>query len=193
MRKAVLIVIVSMAGLGLNGCSNSNNTASTTTTSVAQGELSNADPWLQSKKFVREQITDPALYAYLSSSGLGNVSSQTRSNLTSEEQNKIGKIAVFTKSSKYGISGSAEIKATDVIDIKNFTYNGACGTVSFNISASNAIDKPVATLKSITNAVPANSGNFSLTIPSNISLIQFNNVNITCQNVESPVSQAIFN
>jgi hypothetical protein len=191
-KKITLLAVSIGLAISLAGCSNSNSPATTSPTSTTKGELSDVDPWLESRKFVREQVTDPVLYDYNSASGLGNTSSETRQNITTEEQAKIGKIAMFSKSSKYGISGSAEITGAGSIQIKNFAYNGSCGTISLQIAASNASNRPIATLKSVSTAISENNGNFTLEIPSNVSLIQFNQINITCSGIENPVSQATF-
>jgi len=192
MKQIALFSITVLLVFGLYGCSSSNKGTTASPAVSTKGELSDVDPWLQSKKFVREQVTDPILYDYNSASGLGNTSAQSRQNITSEEQAKIGKIAVFSKSSKYGVSGSAQISSTSTIQIKNFTYNGSCGAISLQIAASNAANRPIAALKSIDTAISVENGNFTLEIPSNVSLIQFNLVNVTCTAVENPISQATF-
>ena len=176
-------------GVGLFGCSK--NQPTSTLTQLSEQEVSDIDPWLKSKKFSRELLTDPALYYYNKDATMTDPS--VRSDLTAEEQKKIGKVANFTKSGKYNITGTVEIISPDSISIKSFSYNGGCGPLAIQLSMSNAPTKSLATIKTISTAISSENGNFDVAIPTNISLIQFNIINLVCPDNENPVSSASFN
>ena len=188
-KKILLVSAVVIFMFLAAGCSSKPETASQTSNTSSQ-QLSDVDPWLKTVGFARLQLTDPILYAYLQTSGVAQTTQI--SNLSLLEQKRVGQTANFTKSSKYNISGVAEIVSSRSIAIKSFSYNGSCGAIYIRLAMSNAPGKTLATLKTVSTPISSDNGNFSLTIPSNISLIQFNQIVVLCPDKENPVSTASF-
>jgi len=191
MMKKILVPILLVLALVLTGCSNKSATT-TTEQNLGEREISEVDPWLKSKGFVREQLTDPALYSYNKTSSLGGSFSSQESNLSALEQKKIGATSNFAKSTKLGLQGTAKITAYNKIAISSFSYNGSCGAIILALTMSNDAKRHLADLKTISTAISTDNGNFELTIPSNISLIQFDALSIFCPNDEKAVSTAPF-
>ena len=186
MKKAVFLIVVASAFL-LVGCSSSNNTATATKTATPSQEISNVDPLLRQDGFVRYQLTDPALFAYLEERG--KTTTDTSSSLvTPQEQKKIGLVVSFRKASKYNISGSATVVSATKIKVSLFTYNGACGAIQIGLVNKNSPTKPIATVKEIPAAV--DQSEFSFDIPSNLTLLKFDSIGVYCPNVADPVSTA---
>lgn len=186
MKKAVIFTVAISAFL-LVGCSSGNKTPTATATPVPNQELSNVDPLLRQDGYVRLQLTDPALYAYLEERG--KVEDTTSSSVVDpQEQKKIGLVTQFQKAYKYNISGSLTVVSATKIKVSLFNYNGACGPIKIALVNKNAPTKPLATVKEISAAV--NQTEFSFDIPSNLSLIKFDNVGVYCPDVENPVSVA---
>ncbi len=186
MKKAVVLTIIVSAFL-LVGCSTGKKTPQATATPAPAQELSNVDPSLRQDGFVRYQLTDPALYAYMEKRG-ESVEPGTTSILDPLEQKKIGLVTQFRKASKYNISGSLTIISATKIRVTLFDYNGACGPIEIALVNKNNPTKPLATVKEISSAVT--QSDFSFDIPSNLSLVKFDNVGVYCPDNENPVSVA---
>jgi hypothetical protein len=188
MKKKTLLItsMVTLAFL-LAGCSSNKQAATTTTTGTT--EISDIDPILSKTGFVREQLTDPALYDYREKANLG-VGQIVTTGGSSEEQKKVGRVANFQKSQKYAISGTSRILATDQIEIKSFSYNGGCGPLILGLTNSSNETQILAKVKEISSAT--SSSDFNISIPSNISLIQFDSIGVYCPTKEEPVSMATF-
>lgn len=187
MKKVLTLTFLAFA-LALAGCSNKAPT--TTEQTLGEREISEIDPWLKTKGFVREQLTDPALYSYNKTSSTQDSFSTQQSNLSALERKKIGSTSSFSKSTKYGIKGTAQINAYNKITVSSFSYNGSCGAIVLALTMSNDAKRHLVDLKTISTAVSSESGSFELNIPSNISLIQFDALSIFCPDDESAVSTA---
>lgn len=188
MKKTVLFFILVLS-LVLTGCSGSGSKTQTTPNGdTSSEELSEIDPSLKQKGYTREQLTDPALYDYLSkqSGGItnpGTVAPETASG-------KIGKVSTFNKNKKFEIFGTAQIVSENKIRVSSFNYNGACGPIYLGLAITSNSQKPFAKLKEISTA--QSNVTFDLQIPSNISLNQFEILGVYCYSEEFPVSMAVF-
>lgn len=196
MRKfAVILLIISPVVL-FAGCSTKKNTAAATPTPVSS-QLSDIDPLLKQTGYVRVQLTDPALYDFLQ-----NKKQAAQLNLPSDQvqafiQNKIGKVVTFNKVARYGIEGTAKIVSSEVIQVMNFSYNGACGTLSIALINSSNESSILAKVKDF--AAPVSSVGFEIQIPSNLTLLKVDSVGVFCAATdadptlsESPISSATF-
>ena len=188
MKKLMPLFIVALA-LTLTGCSGgSSNESSTQSARTTSEELSDIDPGLTERGYERDAQTDPALYDYLDkqSGGVSNPGTV----VSGGGSDKIGKTSPFDRNRKYDLSGIAQIISENKIKITSFNYNGSCGPIYLALAIKNSSDRPIARLKEISVA-QANSS-FDVTIPSNISLIQFELLGIYCQSQEDPISAASF-
>lgn len=187
--RNVLVILIAGLALMAAGCSKSGNkTATSATPESSDTELSEIDPNLKNVGFVRVQLTDPALYNLLESQKTTGFS--PGQGTSAEEQKKIGRLANFSKSSKYSLSGQAQITALDKIQVKSFSYNGKCGALDLTLTVSSNTARPLAKVKTIATAVSDQS--FELNIPPNISLIQFDSISAVCPDVDQPISTATF-
>jgi ABC-type oligopeptide transport system substrate-binding subunit len=184
MKQTILILILTLS-LSLAGCSGQSLTTQTETTPE---ELSEVDPGLKEKGYVRSQLTDPALYDYLNkeSGGISNPGTV----VPAKNADKIGKTSTFGKNRKLEISGTAQIISENKIRVSSFSYNGGCGSIYFGLAIANSSDKPFAKLKEIATA--QSNVSFEMVIPSNISLNQFEVLGVYCNSEKSPVSSANF-
>lgn len=191
MKKLAVFMLVLGVSVLATGCSRApaTSTQATVTTSPVT-EISEIDPLLKQKSFVRLQLTDPALYGYSQTSNSDN-GTVLQSSGTVLGQEKIGFSGTFTQNDDFGIAGIAQIIATDKITVKNFSYNGSCGALTISPTTGDNQAKQLANLKTITT--PVSQAQFDLTVPSNISLIQFNMLALYCQGKQTPVSSATFN
>jgi len=185
MKNVIFVMLVALA-FGLSGCAGGTSNSATTPTTTSE-EIS-SDPELTKVGYVRDELTDPALYDYLNkqSGGVSNPGTVVASGGTE----KVGKTATLSINRKYEISGVAQIISDNKIRISTFNYNGSCGPIYFGLAIRNSADRPIAKLKEISVA-QANSS-FDLTIPSNISLIQFEMLGVYCETQEGPVASADF-
>lgn len=183
--KKIFFMLVLFFSFVLTGCSGPNQTVPTETTSE---ELSEVDPGLKEKGYVRNQLTDPALYDYTNkqSGGVSNPGTV----VPAAGAEKIGKTSNFNKNRKFEISGTAQILSESKIRVSSFNYNGGGGTIYFGLAIANSSDKPLAKLKEITTAQSDIS--FEMSIPSNISLDQFEVLGIYYNSEEFPISTANF-
>ncbi|MFH1855236.1 MAG: hypothetical protein ABH810_02415 [bacterium] len=186
MKKSVLVGVV-LSVIFMYGCSSSQNKTAVVQTPAPSQELSNVDPLLRQDGFLRYQLTDPALYAYLEERGKTTEGSAS-SLVDPQEQKKIGLIVPFRKVYKYNISGSVTIVSATKIKINLFTYNGACGPIKVSLMNQNNTTRPLAVVKEIASAV--DQSEFNIDIPSNLSLIKFDGIGVYCPDVEEPVSVA---
>jgi len=196
MRKLAVILLAISPVLLFAGCSSKAPTTAATAT-PATSQLSDIDPLLKQTGYVREQLTDPALYNFLQ-----NKKQAASLNLPSDQvqtyiQNKIGKTVTFNKSVKYGVTGTAKIVSADTIQVMNFSYNGACGTLSIALLNSGNQSTILAKVKDF--AAPVSSVGFEIQIPSNLSLLKVDTVAAFCSpdaknaNLsQTPISSAIF-
>jgi len=188
MKKAIHAIVIVLA-LALSGCSGGGSDTSSPTKPDSSGEeISDVDPGLTQSGYYRDELTDPALYDYLSKQSGGVTNPGVV--VPGEGSDKIGKSANFDKNRKYEITGVAQIISANKIRVSSFNYNGACGPVYFGLALRANEEKPLANLKEISSAQSGSS--FDLAIPSNISLIQFELLNIYCYTDEEPVSTAKF-
>ena len=185
MKKIVLIAILGVCVL-LTGCSGSSKTATSTQTKTTTQDVDAIDPLL-SKKFVRVQQTDPALYDYVEKTG-NNIPIITSQNSNSTAQKKIGLVSNFQKTQKYGIQGVVTVLSAETIQVKDFTYNGACGPAKLGLTISNNTAQILASVKEISQPVTKTS--FDFTVPQNLNLAQFDTIGIYCPDSEEPVSIA---
>ena len=196
MRKFAVILLIISPVILFAGCSTKKNTAAATPTPVSS-QLSDIDPLLKQTGYVRVQLTDPALYDFLQ-----NKKQAAQLNLPSDQvqtyiQNKIGKAVTFNKVSKYGVEGTAKIVSADVIQVMNFSYNGACGTLSIALMNSNNETNILAKVKDF--PTPVSSVGFEIQVPTNLSLLKVDSVAAFCAAStkdptlgESPISIATF-
>lgn len=188
MKKYILIAFAFSAIL-LSGCNRQNPVAAQTTPTPTQNtaDESQISTELKNVKFVRAQLTDPDLYNFIQSKNLGTTIGQTN-NLNSDEQKKIGLIGKFSKSTKYGISGTAKIISADTVRLDTFSYNGGCGNLIVALSNQNNLQNYIAKIKTISTPV----SQVTMDIPINISLIKFDSVSAYCPDSQDPVSTANF-
>jgi hypothetical protein len=132
-------------------------------------------------------VTDPVLYEYLQSRD-SSVSADTTATVDPAIQKKIGTIESFDKVSKYNLSGKINIISSNIIRVSEFNYNGGCGSLSIKLTLTSK-DTPLATVSPII-ATARTSDTFDITVPSNLTLIQFDQVSLYCQGKEEPVSSA---
>jgi len=185
MKKIILLASLVLAFV-LTGCSGESQQQATPTTSTSE-EIS-VDPELTQKGYYRDQLTDPALYDYLNKQSGGVINPGTV--VADDRSDKIGKTSTFDKNRKFGISGIAKIISENKIKVSSFNYNGSCGPIYLGLAIRNSSDRPIAKLKEI--SVAQSDSSFDLTIPSNISLIQFEILGVYCPSQEEPVSSANF-
>ncbi len=187
MKKITLITIF-VIGILVSGCSRqtAQNPASTTPT-PSNTDDQQISTELKNVKFIREQLTDPDLYNFLQASDMGSGVGKT-TNLNSDEQKKIGLIGKFTKSTKYGFSGTAKIISADTIRLDTFSYNGGCGNLIIALTNQNNLENYIVKVKTISTPVSS----VTMDIPINISLIKFDSVSAYCPDNSQPISTATF-
>ena len=192
MKKAVLLTVIGLAFI-LVGCSNqanNNTTQNATKTAVPKQEISDVDPLLKESGFIRLQLTDPALFNYLEEGG--KIEVETNAGIVDPSiQKKIGSVAQFKKTTKYGISGTATILTASKIKVSLFSYNGSCGPIKMSLITSNNPTRQIAVVKEIGSAVT--NSEFNIDIPSNITLIKFDGIGVYCTDSENPISTVQFN
>ena len=184
MKKVLLILIVLMPQV-LFGC-NKGTQAIATPTPTASKIIQNTND--SSAPIQRLELTDPALYNFLSQGGTFSSTSNTSSNLSSTSK-KLNKLSQISTDKTNGISGSMQIVNSEniyIIKIADFNYNGKCGQITFGLGVNRLPKQPIYKFSPI-SSVQTNV-QFDLQIPSNIDLIQFDTINIYCSNQESPVS-----
>jgi hypothetical protein len=190
--KRTLILTVLAAAILLTGCSKTpttttNSSQATQSPVVASQSDSGINPELKSVKFVRVQLTDPALYDFNQTFTKGSAIT-TSQNISSDEQKKIGETARFSNSTKYGITGIARIISTDTVRLESFSYNGGCGNLVIGLSVSNSPQSLVANLKTISTPLSSTT----IDLPNTVSLLKFDSINAYCPDNQSPVSSAMF-
>lgn len=186
MKKAVLFYAIVLSFV-LTGCSGGSESTTTQQPSTSE-EISDIDPGLTQKGYYRDQLTDPALYDYVNKQSGGITNPGTV--VTNGGSDKIGKTSTLDKNRKLEISGIAQIIGENKIKVSSFNYNGSCGPIYLGLAIRNSSNRPIAKLKEI--SVAQSNSNFDLTIPSNISLIQFEILGVYCSSQEDPVSSASF-
>lgn len=180
--------------LALSGCSNKTPAIVSSTpqpTKVAQ-YINSTDSTL-TQEIPLMQLTDPALYSYLQASSQQATSAQA-TNMLPEEKKKVGKLKTFNDNSEQGLSGTAQIISNDqgyLITINQFSYNGKCGNIYFGLSVANSPKNPIQTFPAFSG--PLTDQTMSFQIPSNITLLQFDLLNIYCVSEENPISSVQFN
>lgn len=188
MKHLVPLLVIALA-FTLTGCSGGSSDKSTTESApTASEEVSDVDPGLTQKGYERDALTDPALYDYVNkqSGGVSNPGTVVNSG----GSDKIGKTSPLDKNRKYNLSGVAQIISDNKIKITSFNYNGSCGPIYIALAIKNSSDRPIAKLKEI--SVAQSNSSFDVTIPSNISLIQFELLAVYCQSQKEPISSASF-
>ncbi len=173
----------------LFGCSpqKQDDTAATTTPNQQNSEV---DPLLEKRGFDGNSmiITDPVLYDYINSKKTSTVASATAT-VDPAVQKKIGTIESFDKVRKYNISGKINVISSDTIRISEFNYNGGCGSLSIKLTLSSNKNTPLATVSPIISTART-SDTFDITVPSNLTLVKFDQVSLYCQGQDEPVSSA---
>ncbi len=173
----------------LFGCSAKKEAAATTTPTPDQ-QNSEVDPLLEKRGFDGNSmiVTDPVLYEYLQSRNT-SASAAATATVDAAIQKKIGTIESFSKVSKYGISGKINVISSDTIRISEFNYNGGCGSLSIKLTLSTNNNTALATVSPIISTART-SDTFDITVPSNLTLVKFDQVSLYCQGKEDPVSSA---
>lgn len=168
------------------GCSSKDTTTAQVTPTPNQ-QNSEVDPLLSKKGFDGNMmiLTDPVLYSYIQ--GKQTSATSTTTTIDPTIQKKIGTLAQFAKISKYGLSGRAEIVGAQLIRITEFNYNGGCGALTTKLTLLSANNDAIATVEP-TISTPQSNTSFDITIPNNITLIQFDAISLYCQNQQEPVS-----
>jgi len=185
--KKLIFIIISVLAILLTGCSGGSEQTVTQETSTSE-EISNIDPGLTQRGYYRDALTDPALYDYVNKQSGGVVNPGTV--VASGGSDKIGKTSTFDKNRKLEISGIAQIISENKIKVSSFNYNGSCGPIYLGLAVTSSSSRPIAKLKEI--SVAQSDSGFDLTIPSNISLIQFEILGVYCSSQEDPVSSVSF-
>ena len=187
MNKIALILIIGLFPMLLVGCSGNNEEEPETEVEPDNEQQINTDPELSSRGYHREQITDPALYDYNQKTGSGLSSEGFR---PIEGVSKVGLSRTLSKYNKYNLQGIAQIISDSKIRVSNFSYNGGCGPIKFGLALNNKVEKPLAIIKELSS--PMDNATFEMTIPGNISLIQFELLAIYCPTELDPISEASF-
>ncbi|MCX6809474.1 MAG: DM13 domain-containing protein [Candidatus Berkelbacteria bacterium] len=186
MKKILLVAILGVCVL-LTGCSGSSKTPTATQTKATTQDIGAVDPLLTQQGFVRQQLTDPALFDYVEKAG-NNIPIVTSQTSNSSAQKKIGLVANFQKTQKYGLQGVATVLSAETIQVKDFSYNGGCGPVKLGLTISNNATQILASVKEISQ--PVSKTSFDLAIPQNLTLAQFDTIAVYCPDNEDPVSSA---
>lgn len=189
MSKNKFIILLVLVSFSLYGCS-AKQEASATATPTPDQQNSEVDPLLEKRGFDGNSmiVTDPVLYEYLQSKNT-SVGATATATVDAAIQKKIGTIESFNKVSKYGISGKINIISSNIIRIQEFNYNGGCGSLSIKLTLSSNNDNALATVSPIITTART-SDTFDITVPSNLTLVQFDQVSLYCQGKEDPVSSA---
>lgn len=189
MSKNRLVILAVVLSFSLFGCSpqKQDDTAATTTPNQQNSEV---DPLLEKRGFDGNSmiITDPVLYDYINSKKTSTVASATAT-VDPAVQKKIGTIESFDKVRKYNISGKINVISSDTIRISEFNYNGGCGSLSIKLTLSSNKNTPLATVSPIISTART-SDTFDITVPSNLTLVKFDQVSLYCQGQDEPVSSA---
>jgi hypothetical protein len=185
-RLVMLIILVSVS---LFGCSpqKQDSIAETATPNQQNSEV---DPLLEKRGFDGNSmiITDPVLYDYINSKKTSAVASATAT-VDPAVQKKIGTIENFQKVNKYNISGKINVISSNTIRISEFNYNGGCGSLSIKLTLSSNKNTILATVPPIISTART-SDTFDITIPSNLTLVKFDQVSLYCQGQDEPISSA---
>ncbi len=187
MNKKILITVVGISML-LFGCSSSNSQTQATATPTPSQQNSEANPLLSTFDGNTMILTDPVLYEYLQ--GKNKVQAAATATVDAAAQKKIGATVKLSKSSKYGIDGQVTIISTGTIRFTNFSYNGGCGALTAKLTIKPS-EKVIAIL-SPSFSTPISSQSVDFSIPSSVSLLQFDSITLFCQNKEDSVSSAEF-
>lgn len=173
----------------LSGCSKSGNTSTNTGTATdTKVTLENTDV-VDYEPAQRLSITDPALASYLDDKQY-NQSTGDLPTISNDERQKIGIIAQISKSSKYGLSGVAQIVSKETIALKGFSFNGACMPLSIYLTRQNQTNKPLIKVKEV--SAPVTNTSINIDIPSNIPLTTFDSLSFYCPDNTDPISSAYF-
>lgn len=188
MKKFILVISLALVIPILSGCSKGGEPATTSKTSD-KVTLDNTDV-VNYEPAQRVSITDPALASYLDEANYGG-SGNALPTLTNDERNKIGSIAQISKSSKYGLSGVAQIVSSSSISLKSFSFNGACSPLLIYLTRQNQTGKPLIKVKEI--GTPLSNTSLSIEIPANTPLTTFDSLGFYCpDDTSTPISTAYF-
>jgi len=191
MKKSIIILTLLLFGLIVSGCSRPNNDASITATPTTQKEISvESSGENLYEQTERIDITDPALSEYLSEREK-TVTQENLPALSEQENRKIGLVARISGSSKYGLSGTAQILSKSTIALSKFSFNGACLPLLAYLTRSSQTDAPLVKIKEFSS--PISDASFNLEIPSNISLTTFDSISFYCSDkMDRPVNVTNF-
>jgi len=189
MKRLIFLVALVMIVPILSGCSKKDETATTSGTTSDKVTLDDTDV-VNYEPAQRVSITDPALASYLDEMKYGG-NGNALPTLTNDERNKIGAIAQISKSSKYGLSGVAQIVSQSSISLKSFSFNGACSPLLIYLTRQNQTGKPLIKVKEI--STPLSNTTLAVEIPANTPLTTFDSLGFYCpDNTTIPVSTAYF-
>lgn len=192
-KRGLLFLLIVLISGTLAGCSSPKEPTTTTATKTPTGELADSNPLIPNSSLKWDQIRDPILYEYMSktqSNQSGGIIPTTTSTLSPEESKKIGLVGRFNKSSKYKLSGTAQIISQSKIQLKAFNYNGLCGELTLALTRSNDLQRRLVDTKTIPTGIA--DGTFYIEIPPNLKLIQFDSIGAYCTNNADPISIATF-
>jgi len=184
--KKIFVVLVALFAVFAFGCGKKTATPTATKTPGIQ-DLSNLDD-SQKASVQRLEYTDPALYQYLQEASKKQAPTATAT-LLPNEQKKLNKKQRFSSAGKYEIKGTAEILDAQTLKIESFNYNNNCGLLSIALTRQDKPGEKIANLKDTNGCTGCT---FTLSIPSNIRLSQFDSVSLFCPNIEDPISKASF-
>lgn len=189
MKRNNFVVLTLALSFLLFGCS-AKKEATATATPTPDQQNSEVDPLLEKREFDGNSmiVTDPVLYEYLQSRNASAGATATAT-VDAAIQKKIGTIENFGKVSKYGISGKINVISSNTIRISEFNYNGGCGSLSIKLTLSSNNNTALATVSPIISTART-SDTFDITVPSNLTLVKFDQVSLYCQGKEDPVSSA---
>jgi outer membrane biogenesis lipoprotein LolB len=189
MSKNRLVVLAVVLAFSLFGCSSSKE-VDTAATATPNQQNSEVDPLLEKRGFDGNSmiITDSVLYDYLKSKET-SVSASATATVDPAIQKKIGTIESFENVRKYNISGKINIISSNTIRISEFNYNGGCGSLSIKLTLSTSKNTALATVSPIITTART-SDTFDITVPSNLTLVQFDQVSLYCQDQDDPISSA---